>query len=106
VDHQLYIYTKEQNKVNYYFFINLFFVYYYLLFINLYNLHNKGISFYTALVGNPSTGKSPALNVVFRCMLDIETYRQVPAMDSPITNAATIEALLEYLNTLQQPMVG
>jgi len=58
----------------------------------------KGISIYAFLVANPSTGKTPAMNVITNALVEIEQYRQVPPEDSPLTNAASIEGLVEHLS--------
>jgi hypothetical protein len=61
--------------------------------------------FFTALAGQPSTGKSQAMNVFKNAFDQIETFYNVSHIDSQQSNAATIEALLE-LHTKIQCIIG
>lgn len=62
--------------------------------------NHQGVSFYSTLVANPSTGKTLAMNVIQNPILEIEAFRKVSPDDSPITNVASVEGLLEYLSTI------
>jgi hypothetical protein len=50
--------------------------------------------FFTALAGQPSTGKSHSMNVFKNAFDQLETYYQISADDSQQSNAGTVEALL------------
>ena len=51
--------------------------------------------FFTALAGQPSTGKSQAMNIFKNAFDQVETYYEVSHMDSQQSNAGTTEALLD-----------
>ena len=51
--------------------------------------------FFTALVGQPSTGKSQAMNIFKNAFDDLEQYYQIPDEFSQQSNAGTVEALLD-----------
>ena len=42
--------------------------------------------FYTALVAQPGTGKTPASNIVKDCLYEIEAFMQVDEKDSKLLN--------------------
>jgi hypothetical protein len=65
----------------------------------------QGIVFFTSLIANPSTGKTPAMNLVVDCVLEIEKFRQIPEKESPLTNVASIEGLVQFLYTIRV-MIG
>jgi hypothetical protein len=58
-------------------------------------------SFYTALLGNPSTGKSTALNLVTNAVYDIEKANNIEEESSRVANGATVEALIELLKQMK-----
>lgn len=63
--------------------------------------HSKqGICNFTALIAHPSTGKTPALNVIKAAIMKIETFNKVPHEKSRLTNSASVEGLLEHLNNI------
>ena len=51
--------------------------------------------FFTALTGQPSTGKSQAMNIFKSAFEDLERFYNVEPIDSQQSNAGTVEALLE-----------
>lgn len=51
--------------------------------------------FFTALAGQPSTGKSQAMNVFKNAFSQVETFYQIAPIDSQQSNAGTIEGLLD-----------
>ena len=60
----------------------------------------QGICTYSALIANPSTGKTPALNLIKKAILKIEAYFQVVAHESKLTNVASIEGLFDCLKKI------
>ena len=58
---------------------------------------NSGTSpiFFTALSGQPSTGKSQAMNIFKNAFEDVERFYNVQPLDSQQSNAGTVEALLD-----------
>ena len=42
--------------------------------------------FYTALIGQPGTGKTPALNIVKDALREIEVFMQIDEMESKLLN--------------------
>jgi len=52
---------------------------------------------YSALIGEPSVGKSPALAVFEKAAYEIERVSVIGADRSAICNAGTIEAVVEIL---------
>ncbi len=52
---------------------------------------------YSALIGHPSVGKSPALAVFEKATYEIERVNHIEAEKSAICNAGTIEAVVEIL---------
>jgi hypothetical protein len=60
----------------------------------------NGVCSYTALVANPSTGKSQALNLIKRAIGKVENYYDIPHQDSRFTNAASVEGLLDNLSKI------
>ena len=61
--------------------------------------------FFTALAGQPSTGKSHSMNVFRNAFDQLETYYQISADDSQQSNAGTVEALLD-LHTKIPCLIG
>ncbi len=57
---------------------------------------------YTALVANPSTGKSKALRLVADAIEQVEQYIGVTPNDSQQVCAATIESMLNLLDRLKR----
>jgi hypothetical protein len=55
---------------------------------------------YAALIANPSTGKSPAMNMIQNIILKIENHFGISPANSPITNVGSVEGLLEYLTDI------
>ncbi|RMZ95548.1 hypothetical protein BpHYR1_019686 [Brachionus plicatilis] len=53
--------------------------------------------FYSALIANPSTGKSSALSLVKKSLWELENYLNIPRNKSSLINAGTVEALLTHL---------
>lgn len=60
----------------------------------------QGICNFTALIAHPSTGKTPALNVIKGAMIKVEAYNEVPPNKSCLTNSGSVEGLLEHLDTI------
>ena len=58
----------------------------------------QSLSSYTAIVGQPSTGKTIALDLIKSAFVDIELYYQVEASRSEVSNTPTVESLLELLS--------
>jgi hypothetical protein len=56
--------------------------------------------FYTALVAQPSVGKSAALGLIQDAFDDLEIYHNIEDNDSQQINAPTIESLLDLLHRL------
>lgn len=56
-----------------------------------------GFSTYTALIAEPATGKSPAMNIIRNILTDIDEFEGVTPKDSHIVNSGTVEALVFYL---------
>ena len=61
----------------------------------------QGISVYMCLVGYPSTGKSPAMRLINDAVTALEQFREIAREYSPLTNAATTEALVELLSRIR-----
>ena len=61
---------------------------------------SQGICTYTALIANPSTGKSPAMNVVKKSIVKIEIFNNTAPDDSQLTNVGSVEGLLSYLDKI------
>lgn len=55
----------------------------------------QSIGIYSALIANPSTGKSPAMNVIKRAVVKIAHSEQ-----PQLTNTGSVEGLLQHLNKL------
>lgn len=55
------------------------------------------MSFFTALIAKPATGKSGGLKLVRRELRLLEEYRQVMPKESRLLNPATVEAMIHYL---------
>lgn len=49
------------------------------------NLEENGV-FYSVLVASPSTGKSPAMNIVRKALYDLEEYLKTPPEKSLLIN--------------------
>ncbi len=56
--------------------------------------------FFTALAGQPSTGKSQAMNVFKNAFSQVESFYHITPLDSQQSNAGTIEALLELISKI------
>ncbi len=63
----------------------------------LVNDSNFRFTSYSALIGEPSVGKSPALAVFEKASYEIERVSAIGADRSAIVNAGTIEAVVEIL---------
>ncbi len=61
---------------------------------------SQGICIYTALIAHPSTGKTPASNLVKSAMTKLETFCNVSPDRSQLTNTPTVEGLLHHLNNI------
>ena len=61
----------------------------------------QGVSVYMCLVGYPSTGKSPAMRLINDAVTALEHIIEIDREHSPLTNAATTEALVELLSRLR-----
>lgn len=55
--------------------------------------------FYTALLTNPSSGKSQAMNIFSNAARLVEEANNVSGINSSLRNAATVEALVEMLKS-------
>jgi hypothetical protein len=60
----------------------------------------QGICNFTALIAHPSTGKTPACNVIKDSLIKLESYKRVPPDCSFLTNSGSVEGLLEHLNNI------
>jgi len=60
----------------------------------------QGICMFTSLIANPSTGKTPALNLIKNALIKLEEFLNIPYERSALTNSASVEGLLEYLNQI------
>lgn len=65
-----------------------------------YEMSKQGICNFTALIAHPSTGKSPALSLVKNAVVKVETYLEIEPQKSCLTNSASVEGLLEHLNSI------
>jgi hypothetical protein len=68
--------------------------------VQAFNSSKSGICMYTALIAQPSTGKSPANDIVKGAMYKIEQYHGTPPEKSMFTNSASVEGLLSHLNNI------
>jgi hypothetical protein len=57
--------------------------------------------FYTALLGNPSTGKTPAMDLVLDAVYELERHDNIPDDESQLANEATVEGLIDLLKKQQ-----
>jgi len=62
--------------------------------------NRQGICNFSALIAHPSTGKTPALNVVKSALVKLEAFNRVPPEKSSLTNSGSVEGLLEHLNNI------
>ena len=53
---------------------------------------------YAALLGNPSTGKTPALRLVTRACYEVEKALNISSDDSKLANGATVESTIQLLS--------
>ncbi len=60
----------------------------------------QGICIYTALIAHPSTGKTPASNLVKSALTKMEAFCNVSSDRSQLTNTPTVEGLLHHLNNI------
>ncbi len=60
----------------------------------------QGICIYSALIAHPSTGKTPASNLIKSALTKMETYCNVTSDRSQLTNTPTVEGLLHHLNSI------
>jgi len=60
----------------------------------------QGICNFTALIAHPSTGKTPALNVIKSAVTKLEEFNGISAEKSALTNSASVEGLLEHLDKI------
>lgn len=68
--------------------------------IQAFEKKKQGICFYSALIAHPSTGKSPAAEVIKEAMVKVEAALHIPFEKSCMTNPATVEALVQYLDKI------
>ena len=68
--------------------------------IEPYPRSKQGICNYTVLIAHPSTGKTPALNVIKNAMVKVEAFLDVPCNKSVLTNSASVEGLLHHLDKI------
>jgi hypothetical protein len=59
----------------------------------------SGLSVYSGLIAHPSTGKSPAAELIVDALNKVESALEIKIDKSHFTQPATIEALLEHLNS-------
>ncbi len=48
--------------------------------------YSQSFVFYTALIGNPSTGKSTGMGLVKKALEKVERFNAVPSQDSKLVN--------------------
>jgi hypothetical protein len=60
----------------------------------------QGICNFTALIAHPSTGKSPALNLVKNAVIKVENFLETTPEKSALTNSASVEGLLQHLSNI------
>jgi hypothetical protein len=60
----------------------------------------QGICIYSALIAHPSTGKTPASNLIKSALSKMEAYCNVSSDRSQLTNTPTVEGLLHHLNSI------
>lgn len=58
----------------------------------------QGVCIYSALIATPSTGKSPAINIIERLIARIEAHEKIKPKNSAITVVGTVEGLVNNLN--------
>lgn len=60
--------------------------------------YNEKPVIYSALLGNPSTGKTPALKLVTRVCYEVEKALNVSMDDSKLVNGSTVESIIQILS--------
>ncbi len=68
--------------------------------VHSFNKKKTGMCLYTALIANPSTGKSPAAELIKDSINKLESALNVPFAKSCITQPATVEGLLQHLSNI------
>jgi hypothetical protein len=53
---------------------------------------------YTACLGNPATGKTPALKIVTNAVYELDNANGIDPKESQVANGATVEGLIDLLN--------
>ena len=59
-----------------------------------------GFCNFTCLIAHPSTGKSPAMNLIKKAVSAVEAFNQIPQHASQLTNIGSVEGLMEYLSII------
>ena len=65
--------------------------------ISVSETHNQRFTSYTALLGTPSSGKSPALKIFSKAAYEIEKHQGKTDETSNLANGGTVEAVIEML---------
>ena len=47
---------------------------------------NEGMVIYSALIAEPATGKSPAMSLVRKALVEVESYLNIPQDQSKLVN--------------------
>ena len=55
---------------------------------------------YAVLIGEPATGKSPCMNIVKKCLIQIENINGVDPLLSAVVTQGTVESLLFWMKKL------
>jgi len=68
--------------------------------VQSYKKKKQGICLYTTLIANPSTGKSPASELIKDSIYKLESALNVPFAKSCLTQPATVEGLMHHLKNV------
>lgn len=58
---------------------------------------SESFSVYCVLIGEPASGKSPAMRIVKNALISLDNHRGIAPHQSSIICPATVEGLLHYM---------
>ena len=60
----------------------------------------ESFTVYAVLIGDPETGKSPAMRIIKDALIQIENHQNVEKNNSLFVSSGTVEATVHYLKEL------
>lgn len=69
-------------------------------YINALRTLRESFSVFSVLIGDPATGKSPAMKIIKKALIEIENFEQIDKKNSKFVNSGTVEATVYYLKEL------